>query len=60
MKFFTSWKIVLLVLIGLIALRIQDGWLVEIARLKTFDYYQVQKGQHQAIKLQLSKLRMMI
>jgi adenylate cyclase len=45
MKFFTSWKIVLLVLIGLIALRIQDGWLVEIARLKTFDYYQVQKGQ---------------
>jgi adenylate cyclase len=45
MKFFTSWKIVLLVLIGLISLRFQDGWLVETARLKTFDYYQVQKGQ---------------
>jgi adenylate cyclase len=45
MKFFTSWKIVLLVLIGLIALRFQDGWLIETARLKTFDYYQVQKGQ---------------
>jgi len=45
MKFFTSWKIVLIVLIGLISLRFQDGWLIETARLKTFDYYQVQKGQ---------------
>jgi len=45
MKFFASWKVVLLVLIGLISLRFQDGWLVETARLKTFDYYQVQKGQ---------------
>ena len=45
MKFFTSWKIVLLVLIGLVALRFQDGWLVETARLKTFDFYQVRAGQ---------------
>jgi len=43
MNFFTSWKIVVIVLLGLIALRFQDGWLVETARLKTFDYYQVSK-----------------
>lgn len=43
MKFFTSWKIVAIVLLGLIALRFQDGWLVETARLKTFDYYQVSR-----------------
>ena len=45
MKFFTSWKIVALVLLGLIVLRIQDGWLVETARLKTFDFYQISKTQ---------------
>jgi len=43
MNFFTSWKIVVVVLIGLIALRFQDGWLIETARLKTFDYYQVSR-----------------
>ena len=43
MNFFTSWKIVVVVLLGLIALRFQDGWLIETARLKTFDYYQVSK-----------------
>ena len=43
MNFFTSWKIVVVVLLGLIALRFQDGWLIETARLKTFDYYQVSR-----------------
>lgn len=45
MKFFTSWKAVAIVLIALIGLRVQDGWLVETARLKAFDFYQVSRGQ---------------
>jgi adenylate cyclase len=45
MNFFTSWKVVLLVLLGLIAVRFNDSWLVETARMKTFDFYQVRAEQ---------------
>lgn len=41
MNFFTSWKAPVILLFALLALRIDDGWIVETARLKTFDFYQI-------------------
>ena len=56
MKFFTSWKIVAIVLLGLIALRLQDGWLVETARLKTFDFYQISKNQEKSDQISIVEI----
>ena len=56
MKFFTSWKIVAIVLLGLIALRLQDGWLVETARLKTFDFYQISKNQDKSDQISIVEI----
>ena len=43
MKFFTSAWMALIVLLGLVGLRYEDPFLVETARLKSFDFYQQQK-----------------
>ena len=56
MNFFTSWKAVAVVLLGLLAIRIDDGWLVETARLKVFDYYQVYSGQTESDQIAIVEI----
>ena len=56
MSFFTSWKAVAVVLFALLAIRIDDGWLVETARLKVFDYYQVYSGQTESDQIAIVEI----
>jgi len=56
MSFFTSWKVVAAVLLALLSIRIDDGWLVETARLKVFDYYQVYAGQIESDQISIVEI----
>lgn len=55
-KILTSRFAVLLLLVGLLLLRFQDPFLVQIARMKSFDYYQVNSTQTVSEKINIIEI----